>query len=144
MLRYALPSCILLGLGLAACGKGTGPKSPQVSIPAPMAWDGTPPAAGSVTFASPLQGDASKFVAYEVDPDKGTVTRTVVDDIERLQKLVPATISNPMGDAGTIFIVWQPPPPPPDGQGLVKRARAVLEATEARPRSGVHRSPDHQ
>ena len=139
MMRCALTSCVLLGLTLAACGKPPPPKIPQVSIPGPTAWDGTPPAPGTVTLVSPLPGDETKFVAYEVDPAKAIINRTIVDDIDKIAKMTSAVIANSMDNAGTINVIYRPPPPPPDGQELVRRARAMMEAS--RPEPGKRQDP---
>ena len=127
MLRSALPSCLLLALALTACGgKATGTKIPQVSIPGPTAWDGKPPAGGNVMFISTLPGDATKFVAYEVDPNSCSVRRTIVDELDSLQTLVVTSITDPMDKAGTAAVIRQPPPPPPDGQGLLFEAFRLM------------------
>jgi hypothetical protein len=126
MLRSVLTSGLLLTI-LGACGgsKGTAPKVPQVSIPGPTAWDGKGPSPGSVTFISTLPGDASKFVAYEVDPGSCRVSRTIVDELDALQKLIVVGITDPMDNAGTAQIIRTPPPPPPDGQGLLFEALRI-------------------
>lgn len=137
MVRTALPSTLLLAIALAACGGGKKPvKFPQVSIPGPQAWDGTPPVAGSVTFVSTLPGDGSKFVAYEVDTGACTVRRTVVDELDKLKNLAVTTITNPFDNAGTIMIIRNPPPPPPNGQDLLADALRLMS-----PSGGVMNDP---
>ena len=126
MIRCALSSC--LALALAACGGGAKvsighPQVPAgIAVPAAQTWDGKAPAGGSVTFISGVPGDPSKFIAYEVDPKACTVHRTIEDEVDALGKMVIATITDPMDNAGTVAIIRQPPPPPPDGQGLVFEA----------------------
>lgn len=127
-MRSALPSCLLLGLAVAACGKPAAPKFPQVSIPGPTSWDGTAPGSGTVSFISSLPGDATKFVDYEIDPGACTARRTIVDDVDKLSKLVTATITNPMDNAGTVAIIRNPPPPPPDGGDLLHQALDLVDA----------------
>jgi hypothetical protein len=147
MLRSALPSCLLIAAALAACGKSTGAKFPQVDIPAPTGWDGTPAPAGTVSFISTLPGDDSQFVDYEVDPAKRTVRRTIVGDMDTLKKLIATTLTDPKSNAGTLSVVVRPPPPPPDGQDLVNRAIQIDDAANGgQPRNrqpGGSRSPTH-
>ena len=151
MVRCAPLSCLVLAAALTACGGGgkiavgypdQGVPA-NIKIPDPVAWDGTAPAPGTVTFISVSPNDKSKFIAYEVDPKAHTVVRTIEDQIDTLQKLVIVVVSDPKSNAGTLNVILRPPPPPPDGQDLVNRAIQVDNAANGEPRRPEqHRSPD--
>lgn len=138
MVRCVLP-CLVLTLAVTACGGGAKlavgrPKVPaDIKVPDPAPWDGKGPAGGSVLFVSTAPGDASKFVAYEVDPQACTVTRTIEDEIDTLQKLVIVAITDPHDNAGTLAIIRSPPPPPPGGQDLVFEALRLTDPGNAQP-----------
>lgn len=115
MVRCALP-CLALAVTLTACGgKAKPPKIPHASIPGPTAWDGKAAGDDTVLFVSTLPGDASKFVAYEVNTRSCSIDRTIVDEIDKLGTIAVTTITDPRQGAGTILIVRNPPPPPPEG-----------------------------
>lgn len=124
MVRCALSSCLVVAL--AACGGGgklsvghPTPTACSTTIPEATPWDGQPPAPGSVVIIQPTTETSSPthvaggMVAYEIDVKRRVVRRQIVDDADAIWKMVTASISDPMDNAGTLHIL-RPPPPPPD------------------------------